>query len=294
MTMAVETQVAVKCWDHSAVPVMDLVRAERFYTQTLGGAMFRKVGLTFDAGTGKNRPSAIGTFVKLGRQHLGLFLQPRTPVYPAEVLPAAAPCWALTVAAADFDALIERVRASGVPLLDEQSEPFGARDLRTVRCLDSEGNGLELVADEGGPVDGCSVTGLSHLHLEALDLAATAAFYGQFLGATVVEQTADRLALAVGDGQHLVFHRVARLAPASVGPYAGRHFAYHVDHDQFQAIVDRLHAAGVDEGDHPHDRVPGDRQTYFDDPSGYMLQLTTESSGTAVERGGYTLRYVTV
>jgi catechol 2,3-dioxygenase-like lactoylglutathione lyase family enzyme len=292
--MAVETRVGVKAWDHSAVPVMDLVRAERFYTETLGGAMFRKVGLTFDAGTGNNRPSAVGTFVKLGRHHLGLFLQRRTPVYPAQTLPASAPCWALTVAAADFDALVERVRASGVPMLDEAPEPFGTAGLRTVRFLDSEGNCLELVADAGDPVDGYSVTGLSHLHLEALDLSATADFYAQFLGATLVSQDADRLVLAVGDGQYLVFHRVAQLAPASVGPYAGRHFAYHVDHAQFQAIVDRLHAAGVDEGDHPHDRVPGDRQTYFDDPSGYMLQLTTEDSGAAVERGGMTLRYVTV
>ena len=57
-----------------------------------------------------------------------------------------------------------------------------------VRCLDSEGNCLELIADPGERSDGQQVTGLTHLHLEALDLAATAAFYSRYLGLAVAER----------------------------------------------------------------------------------------------------------
>ena len=67
-------------------------------------------------------------------------------------------------------------------------------------------------------------------------------------------------------GQHLVFHRVGELSPATVGSYIGRHFAFSVDDDAFHGIVERLHEAGIEEGDALGRHVPGEFATYFYDP----------------------------
>ena len=48
--MTVQQSVAVRAFDHVALPVMDLWRAERFYTEVLDGAIYAVVtGLIFRA-----------------------------------------------------------------------------------------------------------------------------------------------------------------------------------------------------------------------------------------------------
>jgi catechol 2,3-dioxygenase-like lactoylglutathione lyase family enzyme len=288
--MAVEAAVAVQSWDHSVVPVMDLWRAERFYTELLDGVMFQKIGMTFEWASGARGTGNLGTFVKLGRNHLGLFLQAQTAVQPPSSPEAGCPCWGLGVAEDDFAALVARLRAAGVAVADARAAQYG--DGRpAVRCLDSEGNCLELIADRGGRQDSQQVTGLTHLHLEALDLAATAAFYSRHLGLAVADEGVDSLVLSVPGGQHLIFHRVAALSPATVGPYRGRHFAFHVTHAAFGAIVERLRADGIPEGDIALARGSHEAETYFYDPDGHWLQITTENSAQATARSSSHVRY---
>ena len=288
--MAVQDAVAVRCLDHSVVPVMDLWRAEQFYTQALDGAMFMKVGMTFEWASGAQGTGNFGTFVKLGRSHLGLFLQRQTRVHPPAAPEAGYPCWGLAVAEEDFAAVVERARAAGATLAAEGQTVDGPRGRRSVRLLDSEGNALELVADAGGRYAGRSVTGLAHLRFEALDLAASATFYEQVLGLAPVDEGPDWLALAIGSDQCLYLHRVAALSPATLGPYSGRHFAFHVTHESFQAIVGRLRAAGIAESDINLPRRSDEAETYFYDPSGHWLQITTEDSAAAGRRHVH-LRY---
>src|SRR5205085_5702634 len=131
----------------------------------------------------------------------------------------ALPCWGLAVAERAFDAVVAQVAAAGGAVAGERAARFGRTTRRSVRCTDSEGNGLELVAVPDGDGRELNVRGLSHLRLEARDLAATAEFYGRVLGLELVDEGPDWLALAVPSGQQLFFHRVAALSPATVGPY---------------------------------------------------------------------------
>jgi catechol 2,3-dioxygenase-like lactoylglutathione lyase family enzyme len=137
------------------------------------------------------------------------------------------------------------------------------------------------------------VLGLSYLAAETRDLAATGTFYVDVLGLAVAAEGPDWLALAVPGGQHLMFHQVATLSPAMAGPYFGRHFAFHVDDDTFHAIVGRLRAAGIPEGDALGRNVPGEYATYFYDPNGLWLQVLNQDSAQAT-RGRPLVRYTPV
>ena len=289
--MAIDQSTAAQTLDHSVVPVMDLWRAERFYTETLDGYMFHKVGLTFDWVSGAKGTGNMGTFVKLGAHHLGLFLQKFTPVHPAAAPEQAFPCWGLAVAEEAFDVLAAGVAAAGGAVAAERREPHGRAERRSVRCTDSEGNGLELVAVPNGDAAGPHVLGLSHLRFEARDPAASAEFYGRILGLELDGEGPDWLALALPSGQHLFFHHADTLSPATVGPYIGRHFAFQVSHAAFGAIVERLHAAGVAESDVNLERTSDEAETYFHDPDGHWLQITTESSAKAAIKYPARLRY---
>jgi catechol 2,3-dioxygenase-like lactoylglutathione lyase family enzyme len=276
------------------VPVMDLWRAERFYTEVLDGAIFQKVGMTFrppDVHEAFVRP--VGAFVKLGRSHLGLFLEQQTPVQPPAALEQGYPCVGLAMAEASFPAVVARVRAAGVPVTAERTVRYGAIELRGVRCTDTEGNCLELVADPLGDLHGQSVGGLSHLRLEAVDLAATADFYTRLLGMEGVDQGPDWVALRLANRQLWIIQQVAALSPATVGPHYGRHFAFHVDDEAFHTIVGRVRAAGIEEGDALARHVPGELATYFYDPNGLWLQLLNQNS-THFATGRQWFRYAAV
>src|SRR5215212_4583814 len=294
--MAVQQLVAVRALDHMALPVMDLWRAERFYTEVLDGAIFQKVGMTYrpPAPAGKDAGSIFvdppGAFVRLGRNHIGLFLQNETAVQPPVSVEQALPCLGLAIREAAFATVVQRVRAAGLSMGPERTQTYGALQGRSVRCADSEGNGLELVAVEDSPSEDRMVLGLSHLQGEARDLAATAAFYVDVLGLAVVAEGPSWVALALASGQHVVFHQVDELSPATVGPYVGRHFAFSVDDDAFHGIVERLHQAGIEEGDALGRHVPGEFATYFDDPNGLWLQITNRDSDHA-RSGRVMMRY---
>src|SRR4051812_31028794 len=101
--MAVQQSVALRAFDHAALPVMDLLRAEGFYAEVLEGAIFQRVGMTSrpPAPGGKDGGSVFvdppGAFVRLGRNHLGLFLQNETAVQPPVSAEQAFPCLGLAI-----------------------------------------------------------------------------------------------------------------------------------------------------------------------------------------------------
>jgi catechol 2,3-dioxygenase-like lactoylglutathione lyase family enzyme len=297
--MAVQQSVAVRAFDHTAVPVMDLWRAERFYTEVLDGAIFQKVGMTYrppaPAGEegGRTFVDPPGAFVRLGRNHLGLFLQNQTAVQPPVSVEQALPCLGLAINEAAFATGVERVRAAGMAVGPERTQSFGPLQWRSVRCTDSEGNCLELRAVGDSPSEDRMVLGISHLQGEARDLAETTAFYVDMLGLAVAAEGPSWVALALASSQHLVFHEVDELSPATVGPYFGRHFAFSVDDETFHGIVARLHAAGIEEGDALGRHVPDEFATYFYDPNGLWLQITNHDSAHA-RSGRVMMRYAAV
>jgi hypothetical protein len=87
--------------------------------------------------------------------------------------------------------------------------------------------------------------------------------------------------VAVASGQCVILNQVDELSEVTKTTYRGRHFAFAVTNDNFQAIVDKLHAAGIEERDEHGEREgrrPGQLGTYFKEPSGFRLQITNEDS----------------
>ena len=285
----------IRCFDHAVLPVMNLWRAERFYTEALDGAIFQKVGMNYrqppaTAGAANLFVDPPGAFVKVGRSHIGLFLQTQVAVQPPADLEQGFPCLGLAIAEELFAAVVQRVRAAGVAVGREGMRTLGRLQSRAVRCADSEGNCLDLVATAAADAGGRQVLGLSYLGAETCDLAATGAFYVDVLGLAVGAEGPGWLALTVPGGQALVFHQVQTLSPSMVGPYFGRHFAFYVDDDTFHAIVGRLRAASIPEGDALGRNVPGEHATYFYDPNGLWLQVLNHDSARATQ-GRTLMRY---
>ena len=279
---------------------MDLFRAERFYTEVIGGAMFLKPGMTFhdpsgfSEATGKTHPP--GTFIKFGRNHLGFFLQYEVPVFPAKEAGSGYPCWGLYVAEEDFDDVVQRARDFPTLVGPVRTEGYAGIPMRSVRLSDPDGNSLELVSDPRGRYDDFKVTGISHMHLEAEDLAATVAFYGRYLGLDAVgaDEEAGVVALGLPSGQHLFIHSVDEVSPATIGPYFGRHCAYYVEDDAYHVLEGHLSDDSVDQIDMvPGLRKPDELDTYFFDPSGLYIQIKNEDSLTMAQ-GRPRYRYVTV
>jgi catechol 2,3-dioxygenase-like lactoylglutathione lyase family enzyme len=299
MSVVIRQAVAVRSLDHCVLPVMDLWRSERFYTEALGGRIFQKLGMTYDELA--KPPTPVGSFVKVGVNHIGLFVQHRTPVKPPASIESGYPCCSFAVAESDMDDVARAVVGRGGSVGAERDSLLGKLQARSVRGTDSEGNAIELVADPRGRQSGERVLGLARLHAESKDLAQTADFYAKFVGAELQHESSDAVVLGLPSSQLLVFHKVDEFSPAMVGPFRGRHFAFHVDDDTFHAIVARLREAGIPEGDvrgaepggqaYTPERVGDELGTYFNDPSGLRLQLINEDSAAAAA-GRDQMRYV--
>jgi hypothetical protein len=97
----------------------------------------------------------------------------------------------------------------------------------------------------------------------------------------VREQKDGMAVVTVPSGQCVILNQVDELSEVTKNTYRGRHFAFAVTDDNFHAIVDKLHAAGIEERDEHGEREgrrPGQLGTYFKEPSGFRLQITNEDS----------------
>jgi uncharacterized protein len=122
-----------------------------------------------------------------------------------------------------------------------------------------------------------------HLAIPVHDLAAARAFYGGLFGCRE-GRSAERWVDYDLFGHQLVCHQVDGMAPPVAGDNAvdGHdvpvpHFGVVLEMDAWQALADRLRAAGVTFGIEPHVRFkgkPGEQATLFLlDPSGNALEF---------------------
>jgi extradiol dioxygenase family protein len=122
-----------------------------------------------------------------------------------------------------------------------------------------------------------------HLAIPVHDLAAARAFYGGLFGCRE-GRSAERWVDYDLFGHQLVCHQVDGMAPPVAGDNAvdGHdvpvpHFGVVLEMDDWQALADRLRAAGVKFGIEPHVRFkgqPGEQATLFLlDPSGNALEF---------------------
>ncbi|HEY3306615.1 MAG TPA: VOC family protein [Candidatus Binatia bacterium] len=254
--------------DHFVLPVMQPERAEKFYVEVLGGRVLRKM----------NDASVNRTFIKVGQNHIGLFSQNKAALPKPETLDSF-PRYSFEVSAGDFQKITLKLHvADGLARkIEKRGIATGCGAHEGIACADSEGNLLELFRGEDAP------TRLHHLHFDTLDLKESIRFYTEILKLTLLERDKGLAVIGVPSRQSIVLHEVAALSPVTTTTYRGRHFAFHVRDDDFHAIVERLHRAGIDERDDHGEREgrrPGQLGTYFKEPSGFRLQITNEDSAT--------------
>jgi catechol-2,3-dioxygenase len=254
--------------DHFVVAVMEPDRAEKFYTEVLGARTLKT----------QNAPNMTRIFMKLGENHVGLFSQGKNQL-PKRDSANSYPRHSFEVPASEYDSMVAKIRASGVFMRQINKESaLGCCWNEGLVFQDSEGNFFEITK-----VAGIAKTRLHHLHFDATDLKASAAFYQKFLNCTVQEPKSGTVALTVPSGQCVILNQVSELSEVTKATWRGRHFALNVSDDNFHAIVAKLHAAGIEERD-DHGEREGRRDdqlgTYFREPSGFRLQITNEDSAT--------------
>jgi hypothetical protein len=215
-------------------------------------------------------------FMKLGENHVGLFSQGKT-LLPRRESANSYPRHAFQVPEGEYDQMVARIRRASSFVRDIKSEPdLGCCWQEGLVFQDSEGNFFEITR-----ASGIEKTKLHHLHFDTADLESSVEYYKRFLNATVQEQKNGMSAVSLPSGQCVILNAVSELSEVTKTAYRGRHFAFAVTDDNFHAIVDKLHAAGIDERDEHGEREgrrPGQLGTYFKEPSGFRLQITNEDS----------------
>jgi extradiol dioxygenase family protein len=178
----------------------------------------------------------------------------------------------------EFEQMKEKIRRESPFVRDIQGDSgLGCCWKEGLIFQDSEGNFLEIAKG-----DGINKARLHHLHFDSRDLGASLNFYKNILSCTVIQQE-DGMAVVGLPNQCVILNKVNELSEVTKTSYRGRHFAFTVSDDDFHAIVDKLHQAGIDERDDHGEREgrrPEQLGTYFKEPSGFRLQITNEDSAT--------------
>jgi catechol-2,3-dioxygenase len=252
--------------DHFVVAVMEPDRAEKFYTEVLGARTLKT----------QNAPNMTRIFMKLGENHVGLFSQGKNQL-PKRDSANSYPRHSFEVPAGEYDQMVARIRAASSFVREIKTEgSLGCCWSDGLVFQDSEGNFFEITK-----ANGIEKTRLHHLHFDATDPKSSAQFYQKFLNCTVQEPRNGIVMVTVPSGQSVILNQVNELSDVTKATWRGRHFAFNVSNDNFHAIVDKLHAAGIEERD-DHGEREGRRDdqlgTYFREPSGFRLQITNEDS----------------
>jgi len=252
--------------DHFVVAVMNPERAEKFYTEVMGARTLKY----------ENAPNMTRVFMKLGENHVGLFSQGKATLPKRENVNSY-PRHSFQVPEGEYDQMVAKIRRECSFVRDIKSESgLGCPWNDGLVFQDSEGNFIEITQ-----ASGIGKTRLHHLHFDTTDLKASVDFYKRFLNCTVQEQQNGMAAVAVPSGQCVILNQVDELSEVTKTTYRGRHFAFNVTNDNFHAIVDKLHSAGIEERDEHGEREgrrPEQLGTYFKEPSGFRLQITNEDS----------------
>ena len=229
----------VRHLDHFVLAVMDADRGEKFYTEVLGARTLRR----------DVTPNMTRVFMKLGENHVGLFTQGKAAL-PKRESANSYPRHSFLVPEAEYDAMAARIREASSFVKDIQKEnSLGCVWNEGLVFQDSEGNFLEITK-----ANGIGKTKVDHLHFDTTDLNASVEFYKRFLNCAVREQKNGMAAVAFPSGQCVILNQVNELSEVTKTTYRGRHFAFTVTDDNFNAIVDKLHAAGIEERDEHGER----------------------------------------
>jgi extradiol dioxygenase family protein len=118
-----------------------------------------------------------------------------------------------------------------------------------------------------------------HLLVAAHDKYESARFFTEIFGLSEPEEAGFFVSVRLSDGIQLSF--------AEPGiEFPGRHYAFLVDDDVFDTILQRIRDRGITYWADPQMRIPGQintnhggRGVYFDDPAGHHLEAITRRYG---------------
>jgi catechol 2,3-dioxygenase-like lactoylglutathione lyase family enzyme len=266
--MGTETKGEVRHLDHFVLAVMNADRAEKFYSEILGARTLKR----------EDTPTMTRIFMKLGENHIGLFSQGKATL-PKRDRVDAYPRHAFLVPEGEFESMKEKIRRES-PLVEEirPESGSGCGWNAGLAFSDSEGNLLEI-----SKASGINKTRVHHLDFDTINLDQSVDFYKKILNLNLRERKDGVAVMETPSNQCVVLHQVNELSDVTTTTYRGRHFAFHVTNENFHAIVEKLHRAGIEERDEHGEREgrrPGQLGTYFKEPSGFRLQITNEDSAT--------------
>jgi catechol 2,3-dioxygenase-like lactoylglutathione lyase family enzyme/predicted enzyme related to lactoylglutathione lyase len=283
----------VQRFDHFVVPADDLVAVEEFYLSLFGckvaidsSGRVMRFGLTVRQRRGGMPPH---TFFEIAGKRIGIFLQDEQRAKPDSVY--GAPAYMFETTADGIKRMAAVLRARKLAYEFPAADPsFACESLLLFN--DPAGNHFEVFVPREDDVTAASddtglVTAVGHLRLEAPNLERSIKFYCEILG--LGEASLGRNArlnvreatLALPSGQRLILTEIP-FSPKGLPlsrEIGGPHIAFDVADDDWERLMRHLLDHGIEHGDRYTDlraRSPQDRDTYVEDPAGYVLQLASE------------------
>jgi len=277
-------------FDHFVVPVDDLLAAESFYMDVLGGRVAlnarggpMRLGLNVHAFMAGSRPH---TFFVIAGKRIGAYLQ--CEVRPKAESVHGGPTYSFETSAGGLDRLAAALRARNHPF-EGPADDDGLPAVRSLFFNDPAGNHYHVYvpATPRTPASGDGLAGVGYLRLEAPKLDESIRFYTETFGLEVQsigknERLGAREAtLRMPSGQ-LLFLTEVPFSPKGIKigwNIPGPHLAFFVPGVRWDTLYERLGALGIANGDvlpELKGRKPGELDTYLSDPAGYRLQLVGE------------------
>ena len=122
---------------------------------------------------------------------------------------------------------------------------------------------------------------LNHTIVWCTDQKASAAFLAEMLGRPPPSRFAHFEVVNLDNGVSMDFADHA-------GPIAPQHYAFLIGEADFDAVLGRIRAKGLDHWADPARRRPGEinhnhggRGVYFRDPAGHFLEILTQPYGSS-------------
>jgi catechol 2,3-dioxygenase-like lactoylglutathione lyase family enzyme len=270
----------VETFDHFVVPVDDLVAAEAFYTQALGGIVVKRNGLNVPH---RKRGAVPHTFLQMAGKRIGVYLQSEErPQAPA---PRRAPTYTFETTPEGLEETLQAVKKFGV---DHEMADVYAFAAKSLFFNDPAGNHFNVYVPKNHSFtsEPGRLKRVGYLELEAPDLEASVRFYRDALGFELAgygeerRQNAKQANLRLPSGQMLFLTNVPFLSKGLVLRYTvpGPHIAFFIRAANWRAALDHLNKLGVPNGDRGAAKIrrPGEGGTYMDDPAGNVIQFITE------------------
>lgn len=279
-------------FDHFVVPVDDLLAAESFYTDVLGGTVAinghggpMRLGLNTRAFMAGSRPH---TFFVIAGKRIGAYLQ--CDERPKTKQVHGGPTYSFETTSPGLDRLAAALKAGNYDYegpVDDDGVPAAC----SLFFNDPAGNHYHVYV----PAQRASKAALAddrlevvgYLRLEAPNLDESIRFYTETFGLEVQSigrnqrLNAREATIRLPSGQ-LLFLTEMPFSPKGIQigwNIPGPHLAFFVPGVRWDTLYSRLSSLGIENGDvHPElkGRKPGELDTYMQDPSGYRIQLVGE------------------